>query len=62
MGFRWGVQWWKVGSGGAMLLIFGGITLAGLLGAGTIYIWPAVMAFVGLLTMLAGFIGEEGVW
>ncbi len=61
MGFRWGFQWWKVGSGGVMLLIFGGISLAGLVG-GVILPWPMVLAGVGLCTMISGLIGEEGVW
>ncbi len=61
MGFRWGFQWWKVGSGGAMFLIFGGISLAAFLG-GFIVPWAIAMAVIGLGTMIAGLIGEEGVW
>jgi hypothetical protein len=61
MGFRWGFQWGKVGSGAVMFLIGGGITLVGLLG-GRLIIWPAALAVVGLFTMLSGLIGEEGVW
>lgn len=58
---RWGFQWGKVGSGAVMLLIGGGISLA-LWEAGYINFWAAGLAVVGLLTMLSGLIGEEGVW
>lgn len=62
MGFRWGFQWWKVGSGAAMFLIGGGITLAILIGTGRLFFWPATIAVIGLFTMISGLIGEESVW
>ena len=62
MGFRWGFQWWKVGSGASMLLIGGGITFGVWLGTGRIFIYPAAVAVIGLFTLISGLIGEEGVW
>lgn len=61
MGIRWGFDWGKVGSGGVMLLIGGGISLA-LFFAGRINFWAIGIAIVGLVTMLNGLIGEEGIW
>ena len=58
---RWGFQWGKVASGAGMLLVGGGITLAGWF-AGVIPVWAAVLAFIGACTMISGLVGEEGVW
>ena len=60
-GVRWGFDWGKVVSGGIMLLVGGGITLAGWF-LGRIMIWGAVLAIVGFFTMLTGLMGEDGVW
>ena len=60
-GFRWGFEWGKVGSGALMLLAGGGIAFAGWL-AGVISVWALGLAVVGLITMLSGLMGEEGVW
>lgn len=60
-GFRWGFQWGKVASGGAMFLIGGGITLAGWF-AGVISVWAVILAVVGFFTMINGLMGEDGVW
>src|SRR5215469_9769257 len=60
-GVRWGFDWGKVATGGLMLLVGGGITLVGLL-FGRIIIWPAILAVVGLFTMINGLMGEEGIW
>ena len=61
MGFRWGFQWHKVISGGVMLLIGGGVSLAFLLG-GRISIWGLVLALIGICAMISGLIGEDAVW
>lgn len=58
---RWGFKWPQVGSGLLMLLAGGGITLAGWF-AGRIPIWGIVVAVIGLVTMLSGLLGEEGIW
>jgi hypothetical protein len=60
-GFRWGFQWGKVVSGGLMLLIGLGIIGAFLL-VGRLNFWGIGIAGLGLITMLLGVIGEEGVW
>jgi hypothetical protein len=60
-GFRWGFEWVKVGSGALMLLAGGGIALVGWL-AGGIVVWAFGLAVVGLITMLSGLMGEEGIW
>ncbi len=60
-GFRWGFQWGKVATGGLMFLVGGGIALAGWF-AGVLIVWAAVVAVVGLFTMLSGLMGEEGIW
>lgn len=59
--FRWGFQWGKVGGGIVMLLIGGGLTVVMWFG-GEINLWAIGLAVIGLFTMLAGLIGEEGVW
>lgn len=59
---RWGFQWGKVASGGLMLLVFGGITLAAWLATGWINLWLVGLAVVGFFTMLSGLMGEEGIW
>ena len=59
---RWGFQWGKVASGGAMFLIGGGFTLALVVTTGYPFYWPAGIAVVGLFTMLSGLMGEEGIW
>ena len=59
---KWGFEWGKVASGGATFLIAGGITLVIFLGSGRIFFWSAGIAIVGLVTMLSGLMGEEGVW
>ena len=62
MGFRWGVQWGKVGSSAVMLLIGGGISLALWLADNRISLWAGGLAVVGLFTLINGLMGEEGVW
>lgn len=59
---RWGFQWGKVGAGALMLLIGGGISLALYFGGGYVNGWALLTAGGGLVTMLSGLIGEEGVW
>lgn len=61
MGMRWGFDWARVGSGALMLLIGGGISLVLGLG-GRFNLWAIGFAVVGLVTMLSGLIGEEGIW
>ena len=61
MRVRWGFDWARVGSGATMLLIGGGISLVLGLG-GRISLWAIGLAVVGLVTMLTGLIGEEGIW
>ena len=60
-GFRWGFQWGRIVSGAVMLLIGGGISLA-LWQAGRINFWAIGVGVVGILTMLSGLMGEDGVW
>ena len=59
---KWGFQWGKVGSGATTFLVCGGITVALLLITGRLFIWLAILAVGGLLLMLSGLLGEEGVW
>jgi hypothetical protein len=59
---RWSFQWGKVGAGAAMLLVGGGISAVLWFSGGYINRWAAGTAIVGLFTMLAGLIGEEGIW
>jgi hypothetical protein len=61
MGIRWGFQWGKVVSGGLTFVIGGGICL-GLWIVGIIHFWAVGITMVGLLTMLSGLIGDEGIW
>ena len=59
---RWGFDWGKVGGGLATFLIAGGITVGLLIATDRLFIWPAIIAGGGLITCLAGLMGEEGVW
>lgn len=58
---RWGFKWPQVGGGLLMLLIGGGIAIAGWL-SGRFLPWPSAIAVIGLFTLLSGLIGEEGDW
>jgi len=60
-GFRWGFQWGKVVSGALMTLVGLGLIGVFLLG-GRLSLWGVGLVCVGLVTMLLGVIGEEGVW
>jgi hypothetical protein len=59
---RWGFDWGKVFGGLATFVIAGGITAFLVVSTGYLYFWPAGIAVVGLLTALAGLMGEEGIW
>jgi hypothetical protein len=58
---RWGFKWPQVGGGLILLLVGGGVAIAGWL-AGRFVVWGFVAATIGFFTMLSGLIGEEGVW
>ncbi len=61
-GIKWGVQWEKVLGGLVTFLVAGGITLGLVVSTGRLFFWPAGAAVFGLITMLSGLMGEEGIW
>lgn len=62
MGFRWGIQWGKFGSGAALFLIGGGISAALWFGMHAINLWAAAATVIGACMMFMGLLGEDGVW
>ena len=59
---RWGVKSGLVGSGAFMIILAGIPALILLFVLHVAYIWLFAISFVGLLTMIVGLMGEQGVW
>lgn len=57
-GFRWGFQWWKVGTGLSLLIPFGTLTVLAW-HAGYFSPYITVAAGAGVLMIISGLIGEE---
>ena len=59
---RWGVNWVQVGSGAC--LFFGGAAGALILFflGGRIRLVPIAIAIVGIVVVIMGLLGEDGVW
>jgi hypothetical protein len=58
----WGFQWGKVGAGFVVFAVAGGICALAVIEGGVLPVKIAVIAGVGLFTMLSGLMGEEGIW
>lgn len=62
MGVRRGIHWGKIGIGSLMLIVGGGIAATLWFETSHVSIWAIVIAGTGLVTLISGLVGRDGLW